>query len=96
MELRHGAMRVDLIARTATHGAREVSLAPREFSVLAHLMRHADRAVGRRELLELVWRLPRDPGTNVVEVQMARLRSKLAHAGTVIETVRGQGYRFAG
>jgi len=71
-----------------------VALQPREFSLLAELMRNPRRVVTRTMLLERVWDFDFDPKTNIVDTHMSRLRSKL-NAGfeeDAIETVRGSGY----
>lgn len=87
---------VDLIARTVRRGDRDVALTPREFSLLEHLMHRRGRVLPRTQLLEHVWGLDFDPGSNVVDVCVQRLRRKLDPSGDggFIETVRGVGYRF--
>jgi DNA-binding response OmpR family regulator len=94
-KLRAGAIEVDRVARQVRIGGSLLSLTAREYGILVYLVEHAGRAVSRSELLQNVWETTHDPGTNVVEVHVSRLREKLgAHAAT-IETVRGQGYRLA-
>jgi DNA-binding response OmpR family regulator len=75
-------------------GGRRVSCTPKEFALLAYLVEHAERAVTRAELLEHVWEMTFDPGTNVVDVHVARLRGKLRQHGAAprLATVRGAGY----
>jgi two-component system, OmpR family, response regulator len=80
--------------RLLVEGAR-VELTPREFTLLAYLMREAGRVVTRSELLTHVWNAAFDPGSNVVEAQIKNLRDKLGARATWIETVRGVGYRLA-
>lgn len=87
-----GGIRLDLDRRRARVDGDEVVLSPREFSLLAHLMRRRGQVCGREELLHDVWGFDFDPGTNVVEVCMRRIRHKLADPP--IETVRGVGYCF--
>jgi two-component system OmpR family response regulator len=87
-----GGVRLDLHRRVLRAGGRETLLAPREFILLEHLMRRADEVCTRAELLADVWGYSFDPGSNVVDVCVGRLRSKLA--GDLIETVRNVGYCF--
>src|ERR1700712_2270976 len=84
----------DLLARTVKRGGRKVELQPREFLLLEYLVRHAGEVVTRTMLLENVWQFHFDPGTNIVESHMSRLRSKIDQGRTeLIQTVRGAGYR---
>lgn len=92
--LNAGGMTLDLDRRRATIGGREVALTEREFSLLAHLMRRHGDVCRRDELLHDVWGLAFDPGSNVVEVCVRRLRTKIPDAP--VETVRGVGYCFYG
>jgi two-component system OmpR family response regulator len=73
---------------------RRMSCTPKEFALLAYLVQHAERVVTRTELLEKVWEATFDPGSNVVDVHVARLRGKLRDhgAGVQLLTVRGAGY----
>jgi DNA-binding response OmpR family regulator len=89
-----GALELDLLRRSAQVGEARLDLTQTEFSLLAALLRAGGDAVSRRELLHEVWGLSFDPGTNVVDVHVNRLRRKLEDAGlsAVIRTVRGQGY----
>ncbi|WP_344256579.1 response regulator transcription factor [Terrabacter carboxydivorans] len=86
-----GGIRLDIGRRRATFRAASASLTEREFSLLAHLMRRAGEVCRKEELLHDVWHLDFDPGSNVVEVCVGRLRSKLG-ADIPIETLRGVGY----
>lgn len=88
-----GGVQLDLDRRRAVMGGASAQLSEREFELLAHLMRRAGRTCRRDELLHDVWGLSFDPGTNVVEVCMRRLRTKLPDVP--IETVRSVGYCFA-
>lgn len=90
--LKAGPLTVDLVAHRAILGGREVQLSPRELSLLAVFVRHKGQTLSRRQLLENVWSLDFDPGSNVVEVFVAALRRKVGP--DFIETVRGIGYRF--
>jgi DNA-binding response OmpR family regulator len=88
-----GRLRLDLIRREADSGAGPVPLAEREFLLLRELMRHPGRIVSKQRLLSAVWHYHFDPGSNVVDVYVSRLRAKLGAA--TIATVRGEGYRIA-
>ena len=83
---------LDLIRREADTGSGPVALADREFLLLGELMKHAGRTVSKERLLSSVWGYHFDPGSNVVDVYVRRLRAKLG-AGA-IRTVRGVGYRI--
>lgn len=87
-----GGVRLDLDRRRALIDGMDVVLSPREFSLLAHLMQRRGDVCRREELLHDVWGLTFDPGSNVVEVCMRRIRHKLADLP--VETVRGVGYCF--
>jgi DNA-binding response OmpR family regulator len=89
-----GGIRLDLERRRAEVDDADVVLSEREFALLAHLMRRRGSVCRRDELLHDVWGLDFDPGSNVVEVCIRRLRSRLADPP--IETVRGVGYCFYG
>lgn len=84
---------LDTQRRVAVVGEEQISLATREFLLLEHLARHHGDVCSREELLEGVWGYTFDPGTNVVEVCIGRLRHKLG--GEVIETIRNVGYCIA-
>jgi two-component system copper resistance phosphate regulon response regulator CusR len=89
---------LDLIRREARRGAQDLSLSPQEFSLLEYLCRNAGRVVTRTMILDQVWRMHFDPGTNVVDVHIHRLRSKVDRdpERPLIQTVRGVGYRIDG
>lgn len=93
--LEAGGIRLDLDRRRARIQSREVILSEREFSLLAHLMRRQGEVCSREELLRDVWGLTFDPGSNVVEVAVRRLRAKL-EPDPPIETIRNVGYSFSG
>jgi two-component system OmpR family response regulator len=73
-----------------------VELQPREYQLLEYLMRHAGQVVTRTMLLEAVWDYHFDPGTNVIDVHMSKLRAKidLPDMLSLLQTVRGAGYRL--
>lgn len=90
--LETGGLRLDLTRRVAEQDGRRVPLSEREFLLLEHLMRQDGEVCSRQRLLEAVWGYSFDPGSNVVDVCVGRLRAKLGQG--VIETVRNVGYRF--
>jgi len=87
-------LQLDLIGREARRGGRMLQLTPQEFSLLEYLCRHAGRVVTRSMILEHVWHMHFDPATNVVDVHIYRLRSKVDDNGAkpLIHTIRGVGY----
>ena len=91
-ELRAGALTLDLVRRVVDTGRDQVTLSERQFLLLQHLMRKGGEVCSREQLLADVWGLSFDPGSNVVDVCVRRLRSKLG--GDIIETVRRVGYRL--
>jgi len=86
-----GTLSLDLIRREADAGGGPIALADREFLLLGELMKHAGRTVSKERLLSSVWGYHFDPGSNVVDVYVRRLRAKLG--ARAITTVRGVGYR---
>lgn len=94
--LRVGELSVDMARRCAHLAGKEVTLTAKEFNLLELLARSPGRVFPRTQLLEKVWDYHFDPGSNLVEVTMGRLRRKLEpHTGPpLIETVRGIGYRM--
>jgi two-component system, OmpR family, response regulator len=89
-------LEMDLLSRKVKRGGANVDLQPREFRLLEYLLRHADQVVTRTMLLEGVWDYHFDPGTNVIDVHVSRLRRKLddGQAMPLLHTVRGAGYRL--
>jgi two-component system OmpR family response regulator len=89
-------LQLDLVHRTVLRNGRAIALKPREFRLLAYLMMHAEQALTRTMLLEAVWDYRFDPQTNLIDVQISRLRQKLQAPGEtpLIHTVRGVGYRI--
>lgn len=90
-------LEVDLLARKVRRGRRSIDLQPREFRLLDYLLRHKGEVVTRTMLLEGVWDYHFDPGTNVIDVHISRLRRKIDEEGEapLIHTVRGAGYRLS-
>jgi len=89
-----GDVTLDLVTREVTCAGAKVDLQPREFSLLAFLLRHAGRPVSKTMILEHVWDYSFDPQTNVVDVVVSRLRAKIDADRTRIETLRHVGYAF--
>ena len=91
--LRSGTLVLDLARREARFGSVTTHLSDREFRVLHHLLEHQGEVISRERLLSEVWGYHFDPGSNVVDVCIRRLRKKLG-ADAPIETVRHAGYRL--
>ncbi len=87
-----GDLSLDLLTRQVRRGGEQVELQPREFSLLEYLMRNAGRSVTKTMILEHVWDYSFDPQTNVVDVLVHRLRSKVDPDKTRLHTLRGVGY----
>jgi DNA-binding response OmpR family regulator len=87
-----GEVKLDRLRRVADSGAGPVLLSEREFGLLEHLMLRGGDVCTRPRLLADVWGFGFDPGSNLVDVCVGRLRAKLG--ADVIETVRSVGYRF--
>lgn len=89
-----GPLALDLLECTATRDGEAIDLQPREFSLLEYLMRHPGQVISKTMILEHVWDFDFTPQTNVVEVLVHRLRSKVDEGfePKLIPTVRGAGY----
>lgn len=89
-------LEIDLLKRVVTRGRERIDLQQQEYKLLEFLMRHAGEIVTRTMLLENVWSFHFDPGTNLIESHMSRLRAKVdrGFAFPLIHTVRGAGYRL--
>src|SRR5580700_349127 len=87
-------LQLDLVRHEARRGDHLLQLTPQEFSLLEYLCRNAGRVVTRTMILDHVWRMRIDPATNVVDVHIYRLRSKVDHntRRPLIHTIRGVGY----
>lgn len=88
---------LDLRTRRAKRGDRNINLQPREFRLLEYLALNQGKVITRSMLLAAVWDIHFDPGTNVIEVQMSRLRNKLDkdQDQPLLHTIRGVGYTLA-
>ena len=95
--LRVGDLELDLITRTAKRGTETLELLPIEFRLLEFMMRNSGQVLTRTMIFEHVWGYHFDPGTNVIDVHIARLRRKVdsGEAPPLIRTVRGCGYMIA-
>ena len=93
-QLRVAELEMDVLARRVRRGDSVINLQPREFRLLEYLMRHNGQVVTRTMLLENVWDYHFDPQTNVIDVHISRLRSKIDRDFSVqlLHTVRGAGY----
>ncbi|MET0169335.1 MAG: response regulator transcription factor [Aliihoeflea sp.] len=91
---RTGDLELDRLSHSVRRAGKEIVLQPREFRLLEYLMRHAGQVVTRTMLLENVWDYHFDPQTNVIDVHVSRLRSKIEKGfdSAVLHTVRGAGY----
>jgi DNA-binding response OmpR family regulator len=90
--LEHDGLVLDLLERRASIGDHDIELSAREFALAEELLRHAGQVLSREQLLSRVWGYDFDPGSNVVDVYVRYLRTKLG--AERIETVRGAGYRL--
>ena len=89
-----GDLTLDLLSRKVERSGRPLDLRPREFALLEYLMRHPGRVLSKTMILSHVWGYSFDPGTNVVDVLVSRLRDKVDEGfdSKLIQTVRGAGY----
>lgn len=92
--LRSGNLALDLRTRRAQIGGHQVDLSAREFALVEILLRHPGQVLTREQLLSHIWGFDFDPGSNIVDVYVRRLRRKLG--SDLIQTVRGMGYRLRG
>jgi DNA-binding response OmpR family regulator len=90
--LRVDSLELDPAAHEVRRAGERVELTPKEFALLEYLMRNAERPLSRATLMEHVWGIRFDPGTNVVDVFINSLRNKLDPERKLIQTVRGVGY----
>nr|WP_279379678.1 response regulator transcription factor [Polymorphobacter fuscus] len=91
-----GALSLDRLARTASRNGRRIELLTKEYQLLEYLMRHAGQVVTRTMMMEAIWDYSFNPGTNVIDVHIGRLRTKIDADGEapMLRTVRGAGYRL--
>ena len=95
-ELACGDLEMDLLTRQVRRAGKAIELQPREFRLLEYLLRHSGQVVTRTMLLEGVWDYHFDPGSNVIDVHISRLRKKIdeGFSEALLQTVRGAGYRL--
>jgi two-component system, OmpR family, response regulator len=92
--LRVGDLELDIATREVRRAGEKIELTPKEYTVLEYLMRHTGRVMSRTLITEYAWDYHFDPGTNIVDVVINRLRKKVdsAHQQKLVHTVRGVGY----
>ena len=97
LDLKVVDLELDLMSRTARRGTQELNLLPTEFRLLEFLMRNTSQVLTRMMIFETVWGYHFDPGTNLIDVHIGRLRRKIDLPGLtpLIHTVRGQGYTLS-
>jgi two-component system, OmpR family, response regulator len=96
--LRVGDLELDTATREVRRAGEPIDLTPKEYTVLEYLMRHAGRVMSRTLITEYAWDYHFDPGTNIVDVVINRLRKKVdsGHDQKLVHTVRGVGYVVRG
>jgi len=89
-----GDLELDIATREVRRAGEKIELTPKEYTVLEYLMRHAGRVMSRTLITEYAWDYHFDPGTNIVDVVINRLRKKVdsGHQQKLVHTVRGVGY----
>jgi two-component system OmpR family response regulator len=94
MSLSVADLELDLISRTAHRGGQEIRLMPTEYKLLEFMMRNSGQILTRTMIFEAIWGYHFDPGTNLIDVHLGRLRRKIDRPGLspLIHTVRGSGY----
>ena len=92
--LSYADLSLDLLSRRATRGGQTIDLQAKEFALLEYLLRNPERVLSKTMILSRVWDYAFDPQTNVVDVLVSRLRTKVdrGFASTLIHTIRGVGY----
>ena len=92
--LQYGDLSLDLFSRRATRAGQTIDLQAKEFALLEYLLRNAERVLSKTMILERIWDYAFDPQTNVVDVLVSRLRSKIDRRfdEKLIHTIRGVGY----
>ncbi len=97
-QLRIADLVIDLVTRRVTRDDKEIKLTAKEFALLEYLARNANRVLSKNQVMEAVWEMDFDPGSNLVEVHMYQLRKKLDKGfdTLLLETVVGRGYMLKG
>ena len=93
--MRVGELELDPGTRQVTLSGASVQLTPKEYALLEYLLRHPNRPLSRAMIMEHVWGIRFDPGTNVVDVFINALRNKLDPEHQLIQTIRGVGYMLS-
>ena len=95
--LAYGELRLDPIRHTALRQGKQIELTPKEYALLDYFVQHPERIVTEKELIRNVWGMDFDPRTNVLNVYLHRLRSKIDRefSSPLIHTLRGRGYRLS-
>ena len=95
-EIRIGTLTLDRMAHEIRIGEKKLKLTPKEYKLLEFFLLRPDQVITRTDLLENVWDIHFDPGSNIVDAHVARMRSKLrvAAGAPQLETVRGFGFRL--
>jgi two-component system OmpR family response regulator len=98
MSLTVADLELDLISRTAHRAGAEIRLMPTEYKLLEYMMRNSGQILTRTMIFEAIWGYHFDPGTNLIDVHLGRLRRKIDRPGLspLIHTVRGSGYALHG
>ena len=93
-ELSVADLRMDLVKRKVERAGKPIALRPREFRLLEFMVSHQGQVITRTMLLESVWDCHFDPGTNIIDVQISRLRNKIdrGFSPPLLHTLRGEGY----
>jgi DNA-binding response OmpR family regulator len=91
---RSGPLELDRLERRVTLAGRPLDLTEKEMALLSHMALRAGQVVTRSEILSRVWGMNFDPESNMIEVHISRLREKLGAHASMVETIRGKGYRL--
>ncbi|HEY3949892.1 response regulator transcription factor [Phenylobacterium sp.] len=91
-----GDLELDLYSRTAQRAGAEIKLMPTEFKLLEYMMRNSGQVLTRTMIFEAIWGYHFDPGTNLIDVHLGRMRRKIDPPGLapLIHTIRGAGYEL--
>ncbi len=91
-----GDLELDLFTRTAHRAGAEIKLMPTEYKLLEFMMRNSDQVLTRTMIFEAIWGYHFDPGTNLIDVHLGRMRRKIDRPGLppLIHTIRGSGYEI--
>jgi DNA-binding response OmpR family regulator len=95
-QIQTDGLTIDLLSRHAWRGDQRIELSSREFALLEYFMRRSGQVLSRQQILSAIWDYDFEPASNVVDVYVRHLRNKVDPPGgpSLIQTVRGAGYRF--